>query len=327
MRILFMGTPDFSVPTLEAVDQRHEIVAVATQPDRPRGRGRRVGSSPVKQWAARHAIPVEQPVTLRDPQVQAQLASYSAEVIVVVAYGLILPKEVLAMPPRGCINVHASLLPRHRGAAPVAWAILSGDRISGVTTMLMDEGLDTGPILLQKEESLDPRDTTPQVAGRFARLGAELLVETLDLWGADALQPTPQDDSAATLAPSFKKQDGKIDWRSAASVIDRQVRALQPWPGAYTFVEGRRLAIWAADMETPSPSSEVPGSASLSAGGVPPAPGTVVSSGPAGLAVSCAGGELLWIQEVQLAGRKRQPVGEFLRGRRVAVGARLGTED
>jgi methionyl-tRNA formyltransferase len=196
--------------------------------------------------------------------------------------------------------------------------------------MLMDEGLDTGPILLQKEDPLDPRDTTPQVASRFARLGAELLVETLDLWASDALEPTPQDDAAATLAPSFKKQDGRIDWRQDAAAIDRQVRALQPWPGAHTFVEGQRLAIWASDTEPSSPAPEGPGSMPVTTTGAelaPLAPGTVVTSGPAGLAVACAGGDLLWIEEVQLAGRKRQPVGEFLRGHRLAVGTRLGTED
>jgi methionyl-tRNA formyltransferase len=224
------------------------------------------------------------------------------------------------MPARGCINVHASLLPRHRGAAPVARAILSGDRVSGVTTMLMDEGLDTGPILMQREASLDPRDTTPLVAARFARLGAELLVETLDLWEAGALEPTPQNDAAATLAPRFRKQDGEIDWGAAALAIDRQVRALQPWPGAYTFVNEQRLRIWAADRR---PSAE--GTEPLPA--LPPvAPGTVASSGPSGLAVSCSEGELLWIEEVQLAGRKRQAVADFLRGNELAAGTILGLE-
>jgi len=319
MRVLFMGTPEFSLPTLEAVADRHQIVAVATRPDKPRGRGQQVTASPVKEWALRHGIPVLQPATLRSPEAQEQLASTSPEVIVVVAYGLILPAEVLSMPARGCINVHASLLPRHRGAAPIARAILSGDRISGVTTMLMDEGLDTGPILLQKEDPLDSRDTTPQVAARFARLGAELLIETLDRWGAGALEPTPQDDAAATLAPRFKKQDGEIDWGQTAVEIDRQVRALQPWPGTYTFVRGQRLRVWAADLK----SSEGEGRA---AGTPPLAPGSVAGSGPDGLSVACGGGELLLIEEVQLAGRKRQAVDDFLRGNEMAVGTRMGSE-
>jgi len=317
MRVLFLGTPEFSVPTLEAVAGRHEIVAVATRPDKPRGRGQHVMASPVKEWALRHGIPVQQPPTLRSPEAQEQLASTSPEAIVVVAYGLILPVEVLSMPARGCINVHASLLPRHRGAAPIAWALLAGDRISGVTTMLMDEGLDTGPILMRKEAPLDRRDTTPEVAARFARLGADLLVETLDLWEAGALQPTPQDDTAATLAPSFKKQDGEIDWSQTAVQIDRQVRALQPWPGTYTFVRGQRLRVWAADLKSPEGGDMTGGAAA----------GTAVGSGPDGLFVACGGGEVLRIEEVQLAGRKRQAVGDFLRGNELAVGTRLGREE
>ena len=329
MRVLFMGTPEFSVPTLDAVADRHEIVAVATRPDKPRGRGQQVTDSPVKEWALRHGIPVQQPPTLRSPEAQEQLASASPEVVVVVAYGLILPPEVLSMPARGCVNVHASLLPRHRGAAPVAWAILSGDRVSGVTTMLMDEGLDTGAILMQKEDPLDPRDTTPQVAARFARLGAELLVETLDLWGEGALEPTPQDDAAATLAPRFKKQDGEVDWSRTAVEIDRQVRALQPWPGVHTFVRGHRLRIWAAAPSSfedgerlagGTPSLATPSSASSLA------PGTVVGSGSDSLLVACGGGELLQIDEVQLAGRRRQAVDDFLRGNELAVGTRLGRD-
>ena len=319
MRVLFLGTPEFSVPTLEAVAARHQIVAVGTRPDKPRGRGRQVTASPVKEWALRHGLPVQQPPTLRSPEAQEQLASTSPEVIVVVAYGLILPAEVLSIPSRGCINVHASLLPRHRGAAPVAWAILSGDEVSGVTTILMDEGLDTGPILLQKEDTLDPRDTTPQVAARFAHLGAELLVETLDLWEAGDLEPAPQDNETATLAPSFKKQDGEIDWSQAAAQIDRQVRALQPWPGTFTFVRGQRLRIWAAEVRSS-------GGEDLTAGVSALGPGSVVGSGPRGLFVVCGGGEVLQIEEVQLAGRKRQAVDDFLRGNVLAVGTRLGSE-
>jgi methionyl-tRNA formyltransferase len=325
-----MGTPDFAVPTLAAIADRHEVVAVATRPDKPRGRGQRVTASPVKEWALSHGIPVLQPPTLRTSEAQEELAGTSPEIIVVVAYGLILPAEVLSMPSRGCINVHASLLPRHRGAAPVAWAILSGDRVSGVTTMLMDAGLDTGAILMQREDPLDPSDTTPEVAARFAQMGAELLVETLDSWGEGTLEPIPQDDSAATLAPRFKKQDGEIDWDRPAVEIDRQVRALQPWPGAFTFVGGQRLRIWAADpsrsegREDPAGSTLFPNeplaSASLAAG-------TVAGSGPEGLFVACGGGELLRLDEVQLAGRKRQAVGDFLRGNELAVGSRMENEE
>jgi methionyl-tRNA formyltransferase len=283
----------------------------------------------VKEWALRHEIPVLQPPTLRSPEAQDSLARTSPEIIVVVAYGLILPAEVLSMPARGCINVHASLLPRHRGAAPVAWAILGGDRMSGVTTMLMDEGLDTGPILMQKEDPLDRRDTTPEVAARFARLGADLLVETLDLWERGAVEPIPQDDSEATLAPRFTKQDGEIDWDRPAVEIDRRVRALQPWPGAFTFIRGQRLRIWAADPSSSENREEregdlmspaqLPSAASL-------APGTVASSGPSGMFVACGGGESLRIEEVQLAGRKRQTVEDFLRGNELAVGTRMGSE-
>ena len=305
-----MGTPAFALPTLEALGEHHEVAAVVTRPDRPRGRGRQTSFSPVKEWALSRGVEIEQPPTLRDPEVQVELAAYEPEAIVVAAYGLILPKEVLEVPPLGCVNVHASILPRHRGAAPVAWAILAGDETTGITTMLMDEGLDTGPILLQQTEPIGPRDTTPELADRLAAVGAELLLETLEKLGAGQLEPVPQDDAAATLAPSFQKEDGSIDWRSTAAELDRRVRALQPWPGTFTFWGDERLRIWAAEAQ-----------AGAGMGG--DEPGQVVAADDDGICVACGKGDRLRLLELQRAGGRRQRAADFLRGRRVEPGTRF----
>ncbi len=311
VRVLFMGTPAFAVPALRAVAASHEIAAVVTRPDRRRGRGQQRAFSVVKKWAVEAGLPIEQPTTLRDSEVQARLAGYGADAIVVVAYGLILPEEILETPPLGCVNVHASLLPRHRGAAPIAWAILEGDARTGVTTMLMDEGLDTGPMLLRRALDLAPRDTTPEVTEKLAAIGAELLVETLGALEAGNLIPEAQPQQGVTLAPSFKKEDGALDWNRPATAIDARVRALQPWPGSFTFRGDERLALWRVEP--------LPDGGSHTA-----APGTVLVVGEAAVRVACAPGEAVDVVEMQRSGGRRQATADFLRGRLVALGERWG---
>ncbi len=310
-----MGTPAFAVPTLRALAEAHHVVAVVTRPDKGRGRGRRTAFSEVKEWALGAGIPVEQPHTLRDAEVQSHLVSYGADVFVVAAYGLILPSEILDMPPRGCINVHASLLPRHRGAAPVAWAILCGDEQTGITTMLMDEGLDTGPMLLRRDRALGPRDTTGEVTEKLADIGAELLVETLAGLESGSVVPQPQPQDGVTLAPSLKKADGAIDWREDAVAVDRRIRAMQPWPGSFTFRGDERLVVWEA---RPCDVASVDPVASTE-------PGAVIRVGAEGIRVAC-GRHAVDIVALQRAGGRRQTAAEFLRGRPIEVGERLGPE-
>lgn len=309
-----MGTPAFAVPTLRAVASTFDLVAVVTRPDKGRGRGRKTTFSAVKEWALESRVTVEQPATLRDGEVQARLASYRPDVIVVVAYGLILPREVLDIPPMGCVNVHGSLLPRHRGAAPIAWAILQGDEETGVTTMLMDEGLDTGPTLLRRSLSLQADDTAEGVSGRLAEIGADLLVETLEGLRCESIVAQAQPGVGATSAPSFKKADGVVDWRAPAVALDRQVRALQPWPGTFTYWGGERLVLW----------SVVP-----RVGDTGRPPGTVVEIvevGDGGILVACGEGALE-VVSLQRSGGRRQSAAEFLRGRPIDVGERFAPHE
>jgi methionyl-tRNA formyltransferase len=313
MRVLFMGTPVFALPTLSAVASLHEIAAVVTRPDKRRGRGQQAAYSAVKEWADRAGLPIEQPTTLRDPKVQARLAGYGVDVVVVAAYGLILPKEILEMPPLGCVNVHASLLPRHRGAAPIAWSILKGDIQTGITTMLMDEGLDTGPMLLRRTLNLKPRDTTPEVTEKLASIGAEVLVETLGVLDSGNVNVEPQPEEGVTLAPSFKKEDGALDWNQPASSIDARVRALQPWPGTFTFRGDERLLLWRVEASTEGGSQNAQ-------------PGTVLMVGETVIRVACSAGHAVDVLELQRSGGRRQSTAEFLRGRLVAVGERWSQE-
>ncbi|MFW6164513.1 MAG: methionyl-tRNA formyltransferase [Planctomycetota bacterium] len=238
-RIVFMGTPDFAVPSLTALHDAHHVVGVVTQPDRPAGRGRDLHQSAVKRAAVERGLPVFQPPSLRTPEAVARLAEWKPEVIVVAAFGQILTEEVLELPPYGCLNVHASLLPRWRGAAPVAAAILAGDEVTGVTIMKMDAGLDTGPILAQRREPIRADDTRTALTQRLSLLGAELLAETLPAYLAGELVPQPQDDEA-TLAERLRKADGRLDWSRPALVLDRKIRAFTPWPGTFTFWQGRQ---------------------------------------------------------------------------------------
>ena len=304
-----MGTPQFAVPTLQALDEHHEVVGVVTQPDRRAGRGRKVVVSPVKQVALERGLPFLQPRTLNDAEVVALLEGWHPEVIVVAAFGQLLPGSVLALPPYGSINLHASLLPRYRGAAPISAAILDGETVTGITIMLMDEGLDTGPILAQSECPIAPDATTASLTAKLAGLGARFLVETLDAWLEGAIEAQPQDEAAATYCDQLEKGDGLLDWSQTAAYLDRQVRACDPWPGAYTTWQGRRLKVLRA---RPHPGWEGEGQ-----------PGQILEMGE-GIGIVTGQGALGLI-EVQLAGKKPMPAGLFARGQRDLVGGILGT--
>ena len=306
-RLVFMGTPDFAAPVLKALIGQYDIVAVVTQPDRRAKRGRKLEASPVKVVALTHDLPVLQPPRLRQPNVVAELTALAPEAIVVAAFGQILPAEVLAIPPRGCLNVHASLLPRHRGAAPVAAAILAGEEETGVTIMLMDEGMDTGPILSQAACPIFPQDTRESLGARLAQLGAGLMMDTLPRWLAGAIEPRPQDHSQAAYCHIIAKQDGLIDWSQSAVEIWRRSRAYHPWPGAYTFWRGKLLKVLRAEA-LPQWSGEGE-------------PGRVMALDE-GLAVATGEGALL-LGEVQLASKRALSAEDFARGQRDFVGSVL----
>jgi len=310
-RLVFMGTPDFAVPVLKALIGRYEIVGVVTQPDRRVGRGRRVEAPPTKVVALAHDLPVLQPPRLRHPEVVAELETLAPEVIVVAAYGQILPPEVLAIPPKGCLNVHASLLPRYRGAAPIAAAILAGEEETGVTIMLMDEGMDTGPILAQAICPISPQDTRGSLSAKLAQLGAELLIDTLPRWLAGEIEPRPQDHSQATYSRMIAKEDGLIDWSQSAVEIWRRCRAYYPWPSTYTYWRGKLLKVLKAQALPHWSGQEQPGR---------------VMALDEGLAVATGEGALL-LKEVQLAGRRALNVEDFVRGQRDFVGSMLGKGD
>jgi len=308
IRTVFMGTPEFALATLEGLlDSGLNLVGVYTQPDRPSGRGKKLTPPPVKLLAESRGLPVFQPQKLRLPEVVAELRDLAPDLIVVVAYGQILPKSVLDIPKYGCINVHASLLPAYRGAAPINKAIVDGQAQTGITTMLMDVGLDTGDMLVKKATAIGPFETAGELHDRLALLGRAAMEETLRQLCAGTLCPEKQDDTLSCYAPMLKKEDGLIDWRRSAEQIHNQVRGLDPWPGAFTQLDGEVLKI---------------------AGTVPEAgsgePGTVVAAGPEGVRVACGSG-VLRIGELQLPGKKRLAAGEFLRGRPLPVGTLLAS--
>ena len=307
-RIVFMGTPSFAVPILRALADHHQVVGVVTQPDRRAGRGRRLTVSPVKEAALALGLPLFQPPTLRTAEAAQRLAAWQPAVIVVAAFGQILRPPLLSLPPHGCLTVHASLLPRWRGASPVAAAILAGETVTGVSLMLMDEGMDTGPILARRSCPIAPDDTTGALTGRLAEMGAQLLIETLPRWLAGGIRPRPQDDDRATYCRLLKKEDGRLDWTRPAAYLERQVRACDPWPGAFTTWQGRRLKVLRARARP-----EVPADGP---------PGRVLDLSP-GLGVSTGQGVLELI-EVQLAGKKPLPAGTFARGQKGLLGSRLG---
>lgn len=308
LRVVFMGTPEFAVPTLKRLLETCRVVGVVTRPDKPRGRSRAPLPSPVKEVALAHDIPVFQPRTLRRPENQEPIRAWQPDVIVVAAFGLILPPEVLSIPPHGCVNVHASLLPRWRGAAPVPAAIIAGDEVTGVTIMLMDEGVDTGPILAQREEPIFPDDTAASLGGRLARLGAELLVETLPRWVRGEITPRPQDETEATYAPMLRKEDGYADWTEPAQVLERKVRGYYPWPTLMTRWRGKWLKILSARAH-PTAAVQAP-------------PGTVVEW--EGRVAVVTGQGLLELVEVQLEGKRALDIEAFLRGARGFIGSTLG---
>jgi methionyl-tRNA formyltransferase len=301
MRVVFMGTPEFSVPALDALAAAgHEIAAVYTQPPRPAGRGQKDRPSPVHRRAEALGLPVRHPRTLRTPEAQAEFAAFDADIAVVVAYGLILPKPVLDAPGHGCLNIHASLLPRWRGAAPIHRAVLAGDAETGVCIMQMEEGLDTGPVLLRAATPIGPTDTTGDLHDRLAALGATLITEALDRF--PALAPAPQPEAGVTYAAKIDKAEAAIDWTRPADEIDRLIRGLSPFPGAWTTLGGRRLKLLRSRL------AEGQGT-----------PGEVLRD----LAIACGAGAVD-ILEVQAEGRARQDAASFLRGTPVAPGTRLG---
>jgi methionyl-tRNA formyltransferase len=312
MRIIFMGTPDFAVPSLQAlVRAGHTAALVITQPDRPQGRGRRLQPPPVKKAAQVLDLPVWQPHGLKDPEVVARLRESDPEVIVVAAYGKILPGAVLQLPPRGCINVHASLLPRYRGAAPIHWAVIDGAGETGITTMYMNEGLDTGDMILQRSIKIGSDDTVGAVHDRLAQLGADLLVETLALVERGEAPREPQEDHKSSYAPPLTRADELVNWNKPAPDIYNQIRGLNPWPGARTFWDGQVLKIWGARV---SGEQAPPGSA----------PGLVLKVDYEKGILVAAGDATLWLTEVQLQGGRRLTAGDFLRGRSIQPGSLLG---
>jgi methionyl-tRNA formyltransferase len=303
-----MGTPAFALQTLQGlIDADCNLVGVYTQPDRPRGRGKQMAEPPVKKLARQHGIPVYQPQKLRQPEVVAELEALAPDLIVVVAYGQILPKSVLDIPTHGCINVHASLLPRYRGAAPINKAIIEGETETGITTMYMDVGLDTGDMLVKKALTIGAEETAGELHDRLAALGREAMEETLRQLCAGTLQREVQDDAQSSYAPMMKKEDGRIDWSRSAPEIHNQVRGLDPWPGAYTSLDGELLKL---ARTAPQNHSAAP-------------PGTVISADRTGVRIACGSGSLL-VRELQLAGRKRLAAADFLRGCPLEPGTCLG---
>lgn len=307
MRVIFMGTPTFALPSLEALRARgEELVAVVTQPDRPQGRGQALAPPPVKVAAIRAGIPVQQPEKVRHPEFLEWCRAATPDLIVVVAFGQILPKALLDIPRQGCINVHASLLPKYRGAAPIAWAIIRGETETGITTMQMDPGMDTGPMLLQRSMTIRPDDTAGTLGERLSHLGAQTLNETLDALKAGRLLATPQDSSQATLAPLLRKDDGRINWQQPATAINALVRGLDPWPGAWTVHAGEPWRIWRVRALPEL------GEASV-----------VLRADVTGIVVGAGEGSVL-ITELQTPGKRRLSAREYLAGHAIKLGIRLG---
>lgn len=309
MRIVFMGTPDFAVPSLDALlRSEDQVVGVVTQPDRPKGRGQTLTPSPIKVLALQHRLPILQPEKMKAAEFLDALRAWEPDLIAVTAFGRILPKIILDMPPRGCVNVHGSLLPQYRGAAPIQWAVINGERETGITTMLMDEGMDTGPMLLQERVPIDPTDTAGTLATKLAPVGGALLVDTLRQLKAGTLHPRPQDHGAATLAPILKKEDGLIDWSLPAAAIANRVRGLSPWPGAYTYAGADRWLLWSV-VPTDQPSGQAN-------------PGRIVSARPDALLVA-TGDRLVAIKEFQPANSRRMTMTQYLAGHAAPTGAQL----
>ena len=311
MRLVFMGTPDSAVPSLRRLlDDGHEVVAVWTQPDRPAGRGNKLHQSPVKEFALQHNLDVHQPTKIKTPEAQELFASHNADAAIVVAYGRILPASFLSTPRHGCINVHFSLLPKFRGAAPVNWAIVNGEKETGVTTMKIVEELDAGPILLQRATEIREQEAAPALMTRLADLGAELISETLKR--IDSLAPQPQTEDAATFAPMLKRADGLIDWSLDAYAIERRVLGFQPWPSAFTSFRSQRLIIrevtpeWIEQLRF--------------------RPGQIIEARGDRLLIACGDATALRVSELQMEGSRRVTARDFLNGTHVSVGELLGSD-
>jgi methionyl-tRNA formyltransferase len=307
MRVVFMGTPESAVPSLSRlVEDGHDVVAVWTQPDKPAGRGKKLHASPVKEFALKQGLTVYQPAKVRTSEAKELFASHRADVAVVVAYGRILPSEFLSSPANGCVNVHFSLLPKYRGAAPVNWAIVNGETETGVTTMNIVEELDAGPILLQSATRIDRQETAPELLQRLSQTGSQLLIETLA--NLKQIQPKPQSDAEATFAPILKREHGLIDWSQPAFAIEQRVRGFQPWPNAFTQLNAKRLIVWRASVQ--------PGDHAHS-------PGQVVTAQGDALEISCGENTILRLLEVQPESGRRMTAREFLAGARITPGLSL----
>ncbi len=306
LRIVFLGTPEFAIPSLQILTNKAEIVAVATQPDRPKGRGRKLIPPPIKGEAQRRGLPVLQPEKIREPQFFKMLASLAPELVVVVAYGKILPPEILTIPRLGCVNLHASLLPAYRGAAPIARTIINGESETGVTTMRMDVGMDTGPILMQRRVAIGPQETAGELSLRLSKIGAGVLAETIEGLAAGALHSTPQPEAGVSYAPPLKKEEGRIAWERDAIAITNLIRGTDPWPGAYAFYKKKRLIVRRA---SPRP-------------GKGASPGEILAAGRGVVEVATGNGYIL-IHELQPEGGKRMSAAEFLAGHPLVPGERF----
>jgi len=311
LRIVFCGTPEFAVPSLRALIAApdFEIAGVVTQPDRPRGRGREIQSSPVKKAAVAAGIPVHQPEKIKSDDGYEYFQRLTPDAVVIIAYGQIISQRLIDIPRLGWINLHASLLPKYRGAAPINWAIVNGENLTGLTTMRIDAGLDTGPLLLNYETGITADETAPQLAAQLAGAGGPLISETLRKLDRGELTPVAQDNSQATLAPALKKEDGRIDWSLSAFKIYNRIRGLQPWPGAFTTFRGKNCQIWGKPLKP------------VAAGG---GPGVILPTKEDGLLVICGGNTVLQMERVQIEGRNRVTGGEFMRGARIEPGERFG---
>lgn len=310
MRVIFMGTPDFAVGTLEAVVRAgHEVVLAVTQPDKPKGRGKNMRFPPVKECALAHGIEVYQPRRIREPECVEYLKKYRADIIIVAAFGQILPKEILEMPEYGCVNVHASLLPKYRGAAPIQWAVINGDEFSGVTTMRMDVGLDTGDMIEKVRVPLADDETGGSLFDKLAAEGAALCVHTMEAIEKGTAVYTPQNEEQATHVSMISKEMGQIQWVKPAAELERLVRGLNPWPSAYTYLDGKTFKIWKAEVLPPENCGKVPGS--------------IIRVTKDAVHVQTGHGVLV-LKEVQLEGKKRMPADAFLRGCHVSVDMVLG---
>ncbi len=315
MRIVFCGTPEFAVPSLRAllVNPEFAVEAVVTQPDRPRGRGQRVSPSPVKEVAAQAGVRIYQPASMKSDEARDFIAEIKPDAVVIIAYGQIIPRRLLDIPRLGWMNLHGSLLPKYRGAAPIAWAIVNGEPKTGLTTMRLDPGLDTGPILMQREIEIGSDETAPELAKRMAELGAPLVADSLIKLNRGEIVPIPQDSTQATYAPILTREHGRIDWSLTSGEICNRIRGLAPWPGAYSTFRGRLCQIWGR----PSTSTAV------GDGAIPKEPGNVLVSN-AVIEVVCGRGTRLQLEAVQLEGRKRISAREFVNGARLASGEHFG---